>query len=325
MIGETITAPPAGRWPAAACAGAGAALFVASAVSGNRHWLFLGLLPLALGLALTFLRRRAFVAHFTADSLEVEAPSPRSVPYDNLQGLWAPQRPLDPDRPGPASYPIGVIDADGVVEIPAGLDVPSDQVFRFLSSRIPPTGSRDIHPALADFRCHQELRYGKHVSAYRARSHLGTRLGAGRRSLVALVFGLTGVLWMALSGFREPFIPWGVFGVILAIFGFAFALIFLLADDAPCGVRHWRKAGLVVSPGGLALVQGDLKGELRWDELREVELKTDTAWFGNERGPRMVLVVPGARIVVPDIYDRPLGMIHAQIDRYRRGQGLPPT
>jgi hypothetical protein len=78
------------------------------------------------------------------------------------------------------------------------------------------------------------------------------------------------------------------------------------------GIKNWRESSLVVSPAGLALAQGDLKGELRWKELRKVKLR--------ERGTtgqrRIEMRVEGAQIDIMDLYDSPISEIHRQIMHY---------
>ena len=65
---------------------------------------------------------------------------------------------------------------------------------------------------------------------------------------------------------------------MLAIFGGLFALLFWLIARQVSGanIKGWTKASLVISPLGLALVQGDMKGEMHWDELES--LKSASQW-----------------------------------------------
>jgi hypothetical protein len=86
-------------------------------------------------------------------------------------------------------------------------------------------------------------------------------------------------------------------------------------------MRNWREASLVIGPLGLAVVQGDLKGEMRWGELRQLHMKAPRfAAYANRMklGPGIRLVVEGATIVIADLYDRPLRVIHQRIMDYWR-------
>lgn len=80
---------------------------------------------------------------------------------------------------------------------------------------------------------------------------------------------------------------------------------------------------MVISPSGIALVQGDVKGHLRWDELQAVQTPRNTKGFvrGIHEGHGSIhLVVPGATINVLDVYDRPLPLICSVMQRYWRPQ-----
>ena len=87
-------------------------------------------------------------------------------------------------------------------------------------------------------------------------------------------------------------------------------------------IRNWRASALVVGPAGLALMQGEMRGQLRWDELRKVEFRHKRPWYQYDssreptRGIR--LTVEGATILIADIYDRPLPLIYKQIRAYWR-------
>jgi hypothetical protein len=62
----------------------------------------------------------------------------------------------------------------------------------------------------------------------------------------------------------------------------------------------------------LALAQGKLHGALAWDEVLGVrDTKRSKVFLDNSTTPRgIVLKVAGANVVIQDVYDRPLGVIH---------------
>lgn len=135
---------------------------------------------------------------------------------------------------------------------------------------------------------------------------------------------LSAVAWLiwGIAQGQEGWIVGGSFGLI---FGGLFALLSWLSGRQNLGaVRKWRQAGVVVAPDGLALVQGELVGELRWDEVRDVKFgKSSTSFqFTTTAQPLrgIVLKVEGAIIVIADLYDRPLALIHQNICHYWRGQ-----
>lgn len=318
MIGQTIESrplPPLGviLWLLVALA-----LDVLAVVQGNVDVAVGSLFPWLTAALLWRVRERPFVARFTETALEVDEP-PLAVPYAELQGLWAPRRPANPFKAGPRSYTIHVIHAGGVLRVPARLTVRSDEVYSFLFGRFSLGGSRDIPAPLLDYLRRKERAYGaQRVWSYRARTHLG--LGLQTRSMGAffLALLLSGIAWLVWGIVRgvEGWIVGSIFAVFL---GGLFTWIVWLAGRRPmqaAGLRRWRRSGLVISPDGLALVQGDLVGEMRWDELREVKIIKGS---GLGTVGSILLKVEGAAILIADVYDRPLALIYQHICHYRKG------
>ena len=81
-------------------------------------------------------------------------------------------------------------------------------------------------------------------------------------------------------------------------------------------MKNWKNASVVIGPHGMAMVQGDIQGEVRWPELLEIRFNTKPLAFslGSQSGfPGILLRVKGADIVIADIYDRPLHVIYNHI------------
>jgi hypothetical protein len=127
---------------------------------------------------------------------------------------------------------------------------------------------------------------------------------------------------MIVAAAGKEFFGWLPVGILLAAFGGIFSLVFWrLGTATRVRIKNWRKASLVISPVGLAMVQGDVQGELRWNEVQNVRLR------GRAKGihvtsettmPGIVLSVEGAKILIADIYDRPLAAIYENILKYWR-------
>lgn len=324
MIGQTIQSrprPPLGAifWLLLAVL-----LDVLAVIQGNIDVAVGSLLPWLVALLFWRKRDRAFTVRFTETALEVEEP-PLEAAYANLQGLLAPRRPDNPFKAGPRSYLIQVIHADGVLLIPARLNIPSDEVFSFLYRRFSPSGSRDVPNKLADFLRRKESQFGpEQVWTYRARAYLGRRKRYPRLRTFFLAFLPTVAAWL-VWGIVQRQEGWIIGGSLGLFFGGLFSfLLWLEGRQYLGGFRGWRKAGLVIAPDGLALVQGDLVGELRWDEVREVKLgKATTAFTVTTAAPvirGIVLKLEGAVIVIADVYDRPLALIYQNIRHYWQGQ-----
>jgi hypothetical protein len=243
-----------------------------------------------------------------------------------MQGLLAGRRRSpNPYRAGPRSYPIQVIHENGVVRIPARLNVPSDQVYTFLYSRFSSHGSRDVHPTLADYLRYQERRFGAgRVWSYRARRYRGMPSRHPRFSLFCLAVVLAGLAWGVIGTLRsEP--GWAV-GGFLGAFAFGLCAGALALQARPLAVpAKLRQASLVITPAGIALAQADMQGQLNWDEVRAVQYKPHVPYGspmfggGSLQGAGIVLKVAGALIVIFDVYDRPLPLIHQLIRYYWSG------
>jgi hypothetical protein len=299
-----------------------AVIFAVIAVASSTiDWAVAAVWPLVAALLWWwFAREPAFAAEFTEDAIEVAEPAADTIPYTEIQGLRVRGRSPNPEKKGPESYPIQVAHSDGVLQIPAYLDVPSDKVFRFLFDQITPFGSREVNPVLEDYALRQEKTYGEEkVWTYCARQHLGSRSGHRRAWTLLLSFVLAGAAWLAFGILRqEP--GWMAAGFVGMIAGGFFYFILWLDSKANRGsVKNWRQASLVISPEGLALIQGDLKGEMRWDELKDVKFRTKPRFYAFEIGQLplgLALVVEGTTLVIADVYDRPLAIIYERILEY---------
>jgi hypothetical protein len=128
---------------------------------------------------------------------------------------------------------------------------------------------------------------------------------------------LTGVAWSAI-GFSD-FVDtgWGAAGILCILLGAALYAS-SLAEIQPAGLttKNWKDASLVIGPQGMAMVQGDIQGEVRWPEVLEIRFPAKPRGFlfaYQNALPGILLRVKGANILIADIYDRPLYVIHNRI------------
>jgi hypothetical protein len=200
----------------------------------------------------------------------------------------------------------------GVLEIPAHLSIPSDQLYRVLYQQFSPSGSREVNDALTDYLAEQIETFGEaKVFSYCARAHLGNTL-ARREKLVAYILLLTGCAWLLSVAVGEAYAGWTVFGVLFLLAGLLVWLMSRMRKAHRTTIRNWRRSSLIVSPLGLAMIQGDLQGELRWAELRKVR------YLPRRRAGGIALDVDGASLSIVNLYDRPLALIHERICAYWR-------
>jgi hypothetical protein len=319
MIGQTIVSRP--RFPFGALLLALFALVadVAAFVNGTvTPAAVFSLLPWLLALLLLWVRDRKNTLHFTEDSVESDRP-PVSVPYAEIEAVRASGRPSDPFRAGPRAYPIQVFHPHGILRIPARLSVHSDQVFSFLHRQAGKSRNRTVHPALADYLQQKERKFGEEqVSVFRARSQLGRGKSYPRVCALCLALCLAGLGWLAWGLFRRQDEAWAVVGLFCAVIG---GMFWVVLAFLPNGLKEYgklRKSSLVVAPDGLALVQGDLQGQLRWDEIQNMRItnQNHNLVLGSRITYGIHLQVAGAVIVIGDFYDRPLATIFETIDSF---------
>jgi hypothetical protein len=325
MIGEQIESRPSFPVGALIFFLIAVALMVLALVVQNIHPAVGAVLPLCITSALLWNRTPPFAGVFTEEALEVSYPGTATIPYDSLQGLWGKGRSSDPTKPGRRSFAISIAHADGTLEIPARLNVPSDDVYLFLYERFPPEGARGVSPLLQEYLEEQEKAFGpERVFCYRARAHMGRTSTYRRARAVSLAFVAAGVLWCVMPAFlpKGQGIGWLVAGITVVIFGLLFFVAFLAESRRSVGggrIKNWRKSSLVISPVGLALVQGDVKGEMRWDELRDLKMRSVHKSFefhSTDFFPGITLVFEGATVTIADIYDQPQRIIFERIRAY---------
>ncbi|MGE3808728.1 MAG: hypothetical protein AB7K24_29025 [Gemmataceae bacterium] len=281
------------------------------------HWAIFSLFPLAAALMLLFTKDPDFRAEFTMTAIQFPVEG-LSLPYNEMQGLAA-ARPADPRKAGPRNYPIHVIHAAGVVEVPPRLDVRSDDVYYFLYEQFTSSGSRQVNAQLAGHLAQQEQTFGAdRVFSYRARAHLGTRFKQRRWRAVLWGWVVVGLTWAGI-GVSTGWYGWTIAGLAVAAICGLVIFIIKLEEKAASKVPNWRQSSLVISPTGLAMIQGDHKGQMHWDELRSVKLGAKPGFLdspGRSMANGLTLVVDGAEFVIADIYDRPLPIIYERIKSY---------
>ncbi|MBA4062747.1 MAG: hypothetical protein C0501_03400 [Isosphaera sp.] len=309
-----------------------AGLCVAGAVAAQTvHLAVLALLPGVMGLCALVSTDPAVRFEVRGDGLGFEAPDGVFVRYDDIEGLTAAR-----DATGD-EFEMLLYHPGGVVRIPPRLSVSSRALYKFLMARLPPPGCdpEAVPRPLAGWAGEQVELFGRdRVFVYAARRHPPASTSGGH-VLASVSVALAGLAVVAAAvvlgavlpgrngrGGWDEMIPWCILGMVLVLLGSVFAVAYWLARRSG-QVKNWRGSCLVVSPGGIALVQGPLKGKMRWDELRAVEYPSRprfglTSAGGAAKG--IGLLVEGAYLVVADYYDRPLAVIYSNLRAYWGGR-----
>jgi hypothetical protein len=323
MIDQTIDAPRPFPW-ASLLLGAAALVFFALALANSTiHVAFVAIPFLLPALLLLLARPRAVRGRLTDTSLILDHP-PQTIPYADIQGLLANGKYLHPEEVTSRSFTIDMAHRGGLLRIPPTRQLASAELYRMLFSALPQNGDRVSQPDLVEILEEQEWSHGPdQVWSHVARQHLPGRLAQpGQRAVFGGV-ALSGIIWIALSFLEKEVGPWSILGGMLIVFALLIWLLAWSESRLPPGkIRRWRSAGLVISPAGLALIQGDVRGRMRWDEVRKVWLNTQSPFLSVSRKPGLVLEAAGVEVIIVDLYDRPLPLIMDQIYRHwRKGKG----
>jgi hypothetical protein len=319
-------------WGAAFWALAGTAVLVAGLLLGNRHLLILAPAPLLLAVGLWFFRPGIFRCVLGEDCLEIEKPACK-IPYEEIEGLTMAGKVQDPQSARLKPGHLILTHRRGIVEIPRCLNVPVEKLFQAIFAKIPFSSCYQLSESMDGHYKTEEATFGPdRVHAFTFRSIWGRGRSTRCGRYCALFLLACGIFWcLAPLIFPQPvkkgdldIHAWIGFGSILVVVSLM-SLLVLYLEQYPQqrGLKKMDNSEMVISPTGIALIQGELKGHLRWDELTKVRFldhrrfainSTDDLFGG------IVLFVPGTEIRIPDVFDRPLPLIHQLIRRYWKGE-----
>jgi hypothetical protein len=301
--------------------GGGLTLCAIGFVWQNANWALGSVLFFCLAGAAVCLRPRRLVLRLAENGIEVEGRK-GAILYSDIQAAKARKRPADWTVAGPRHYAIQLIHRGGVLSIPKHLNVPSDELFHFVIQHLSGSGSREAAPVLVDYLDRMVDRYGiDKVLSCRARTYLGQDPSCKRLLFICLALALTGGAWIVIGRHTPGDTVWAPLGILLAIVGVIFAAIFGMTARISRVPTKFRNASMVIAPPGLAMVQGEVQGEMRWTELKGVEWSTRQANVTSSTNTLpggILLKFAGAHIVIGDLYDRPLTVIYRTILEYWR-------
>ena len=290
----------------------GVATLFSAVVFHERDLAWLATAPLGMALFLWLFREPRFELHLGETSLAVNAGLP--IAYESITRV----RPLNDIAQTPEAFSILVRHAAGQTLIPAALDIPSKELFAWLQRQAPPYVLQ-VNPRLNEYLTAQEALYGNRIAIFvgetRSSEHNHRRLVKAILA-TALVCAIAGIAAYASGAGQDGSLVLGIIATAIFIVIGLFTLL-ALSRAQPL---NYEAAGLIITPAGLAMVQGDLAGELRWEEIRSAKLSSGTVAVARNqqvRGPCIHLSVQGATIQIADIYHEPVSQIYAAIQRLR--------
>jgi hypothetical protein len=313
MIGQRIESRPALPWFSAICLAIALLLVILAVALQDAIWAIWAILPLMIVASLWITRQRAFLAEITEEGLHFDD-SGTVIGYGEILSL-RPMQTRNTDQ-----FPIHVHHDKGLLVIPGNLNVSSRDLLGFLTQR---TSLQDTHPlpaALDDYYQKHAAEFGDdRVIRFQMRKVFGRKPRRRRTIAICVALFLTGLIWIPVGiALGENGYELAAFGGVMIPVAALFAIIFFLERyDRP--LQRRKPSGLVVGPVGLALIQGDLSGELGWHEVKQIYYPYRPGALGHsrvdERGG-IGIVVDGATFVIVDIYNQPLPAIHERLRWY---------
>jgi hypothetical protein len=270
-------------------------------VTREVHWAVFGILPATIAAALIATQPPEFHAELTDKGL-ILGLSQHVVAYHEITRIWLATR---------GSQAVYVMHQQGSLRIPGNSVASAKQIHDFLASMRPPQPFPVVHGAIGPYLTSQVQAFGSDkIWAHSARTPRFEIEGErGKAVMFALL--ATFVAWIvAAIALESP--GWGGAAMFLGLGMLIGLLVRGSFSSVGRGVKNWQESSLIIGPAGLALAQGDLKGELRWKEVREVKLRTR----GGPSQRRVELRVDGAQINIMDFYESSIGEIHRQIQHY---------
>jgi hypothetical protein len=319
LIGVTIESKPSPPWGAFLFALAALGFFAAAIVWRQAALVAAGIVLAAVAAALFISRDRPFRAELTESSLRL-GDSQSNVAYVDMTAV-ASQR--SARFPSQTRCPISITHASGNIDIPAEINIPSNELEQFLRKRLQARIVSVPDPDLDEYLQKQLREFGPEqvfwfqaaaprsspVHRLRIRAWIACFI-AGLALLVIGAIASPGVQGGAAARARDDqIVQWFAVGLAATVFGFVgWMLSAAVRRSSRPKVKEAALSSLVVGPSGMALRQGDLKGELRWAEIRGVQLRNR---------PPLKIQLAGATIPIWNIYDSPLIEIYDRIRQYR--------
>ena len=283
----------------------GGALMAIPGVVTQNSPLIVGSIPFILiGAILIATRKRDLEFVIESTGLEILRPEPELIQYADME-MVSFSHSVNPETD--FSFAITIAHRDGILTIPSGInEVGSRNLYLFLH-RMVPDRKANLPPDSLNEHYERQLDQFEldRVWALRTRRYLSDRRFR-RGWLISLALILSGFIFVGAAGDRvnrNPNDPLPGFGGLLLLAGIIMVLIYTVqSSNHRRMLRESRRSGLVLSPIGLAMVQGDLKGKMRWEEIRTI------TWANN--GQSIQLKIDGGMFMIHDAFNEALPIIY---------------
>jgi hypothetical protein len=218
----------------------------------------------------------------------------QAIPYDRICALTVNLAPYLPEDAPPRGV-VRVITPSAIIVLAGKIDVSRRQLLRGLLDRIPRGGQLPYQSSLQEFARSQREQFGsERVWTFRAVERCRRR---SELKCVGWAVALIATIWL-LAAIAHP--GWWVCAAFALLVAFLIWAVIQRADRWKRFVgRRWQQSGLVIAPAGLAMIQGGLQGKARWNEISSARFVSGA----------LMVDLAGAKVVIADIYDRPIQQI----------------
>lgn len=315
LAGQTIearSAPPVAAWAFLLIA---LAMLALAAGIGNVHWAMGAVFPAVLS-TIIWLRRPRRRTFSIDDRGLAMLDRGEAVPFDSIKEITVDGVRWCPEAVATLKSPLLIHHARGVLTVPPRLNVPADELFRLLNQKMPAPAPRECPPLLASYHAEHTEKFGTaKVTLIHGRRRFHPMPTWTALFNLALAATITGIAWLLLASIGTEWFPhkdqrdaWLGAGSVALIIGIPFWIFAAWRSTAsPSSIKIAKEACLVLTPAGMAMVQGDLKGAMRWEEVRKVRHVPG--------GTSILLTVPGSTLQVLNVYERSLDEIAMLVRR----------
>jgi hypothetical protein len=267
------------------------------------------------------LGERAFYLELCEAAFQI-SPLHREVRYSEIRGIRAI---ADLAERGGEHYPLEILLDGQTLWIPALLTVPSWAVEEFFRGKIS-TAALPTDENLRAYLRRMIAEFGPERVWWANGTPASFGHGMnGRQVVTGVTLAAIAVLVMTLVvTFAPQWKPQAfAVGIVATLAGAVAILSGLLPNGSSAGstIKNREQAAVIVTPLGVAVKQGDLQGEVRWDEIRDIKLIAKARGRvarSHDARHALVIKVAGATVRLVDIFDQSLEVMNDRIVAYWR-------
>lgn len=271
-------------------------------------------LPFALAAVFMLRREQVQVFELQEDILRLEHES-RDIYYHTIHAIE-----YLPTEKKPKSSIVISLPSDSVL-IPANADADLEQVFLFLCNRMQFKNVGYLSVPLTTYYDEQAARYGEsRVLRIEARRHPGRHPASAKTLRFSRAMWLSAALVIPAVYFEAGFVAEVGICIVLGL-----VTCLLGRDFQKRSIPKLSESAIVVSPEGIAMHQGEVRGAMEWSRVRKMYLHPPHAVESSHlMMGQIILEVGSSRILIRDVYRLPLFLLFTVLKAARENSVVPP-